>query len=1339
VLTPEIVQQAYGTQPPPYLVTEGAVNWGAEYPEEFRASVPQRAGYVYYTGAAGSGYHAGFYATSERRQYDFQRQNESTCGLVRVQRDALGRDTTIDYDAYGLLPIRVTNAAKLTQEASYDERVLRPSRVVDANNNVTLYRYTPLGLVATVTRLGKEHEAAWADKPTQIFAYDLRAYEETGQPLSATTASRERYPWELPQETPFPPDELAQHPERFVQTREYSDGLGRLLQTRLEADATGFGDGRFGDSGLPKDQAAGAADAVGTDHGDLTSPRVVVSGWQVYDHKGRVVERFEPFFANGWTYTAAAPEDRRSRVTMTYDALGRLVETRNPDGSSQRTVYGVPGTIEAPRLDDPATFEPTPWISYAYDANDNAGRTHPSESSEYETHWDTPSSARVDALGRVVEAVARSEADGYATESTYDIRGNLLTLTDPLGRTAFSCVYDLLDRPLRLTQLDSGTEVSLLDAGGNTIEARDAKDALVLARFDELNRPTRRWARDRAGESVTLRERVVYGDTTDAAEAPADAKAANLRGRIYRAYDEAGLLESRAYDHDGNLLEKARQMIRDEKIVAAQGTGGAANWKHTAYRVDWTPGGTASFASHAASLLDPTAYVTSSTFDALGRATSVRHPAAPGGARRLTTLVYSRGGAVKGVKLDGEVYVERIAYNARGQRILVAYGNGVMTRYAYDDETFRLARLRTERYTTVGTIGYRGSGEALQDFAFEYDLIGNVRKLHDRTPGCGIGPSPDELDRAFVYDPLYRLKSATGREAGAVPSPPWSALPRGTDPNAVRAYAETYDYDPVGNLLSLMHTNAPTRHMSLGAGNRLATLSVGAAPTSTTYAYGYDASGNMLHEQTRLLEWDHADRLQSFRVQPDAGPPSIYVQFFYDPGGQRVKKLVRTGGNDLTGRIETTTYVDGFEVERVVTRAGTTAPVTQETSSVNVMDGVQRIAHVRLAPALQGDQTPAVKYHLGDHLGSSNLVLDETAAWINREEYTPYGDTSYGGIAHKRYRFSGKERDAESGLLYYGARYYSSWAARWISCDPAGQKDGLNLYAYARLNPVVYVDPTGTQSENSFEDLATFVRNQAGFVARKDKPPAFDPRDASRAGTAAHAEATEVLNEMKEKETKFKGAERMYSEVRIVNGVVEEKGGKPKGPKGAHNLDLVQVPKGTTLEKGQKVAGGTFETIGDIKYGGGKIDPKYAVYGAPLKTIDGVTQPTAAVSTTPGPAAAADTKVNRVAAAADAASNAPVPGSFEKFVKGAGEVLVKKGGKVVPFVGAGVGGALAAKEAYEGNYAAAFVEAAGASEIPVVAQVADIASLTADVAWVAKEAFDPEQKLEQWWYNTFLR
>ena len=128
-----------------------------------------------------------------------------------------------------------------------------------------------------------------------------------------------------------------------------SDGFGRLLQTRAQAEDTLFGDPIFGGGVLPADQSAPPGDASAAAPAAALGPNVVVSGWQVYDNKGRVVEKYEPFFSDRLGLCRA--DRRRSsgrRSTMFYDPRGQAVRTLNPDGSEQRVVYGVPGTIAAP-------------------------------------------------------------------------------------------------------------------------------------------------------------------------------------------------------------------------------------------------------------------------------------------------------------------------------------------------------------------------------------------------------------------------------------------------------------------------------------------------------------------------------------------------------------------------------------------------------------------------------------------------------------------------------------------------------------------------------------------------------------------------------------------------------------------------------------------------------------------------------------------------------------------------------------------------------------------------------------------------------------------------------
>jgi len=673
--------------------------------------------------------------------------------------------------------------------------------------------------------------------------------------------------------------------------------------------------------------------------------------------------------------------------------------------------------------------------------------------------------------------------------------------------------------------LDAGVIRTVLDAAGSTVEQRDSKGALILRAYDNLNRPIRLWAKDKGGDFSTLRETLVYGDSNDSGSMRDQAAAKNRLGNLFKHYDEAGLLTFEEYDFKGNLLEKVRQVFKDEYVLHGFEGAESRNWGIQPFRVDWQPSEGVLLDDYADSLLDPLSYRISFAYDALNRIKTMYYPENVSGDRKEVSLHHNRAGTLERIELDGEVYIEHISYNAKGQRILIAYGNGIMTRHAYDLETFRPIRLRTESYTTPDPLTYHPTGAPLQDFAYEYDLSGNITALHDRTPHCGIPSShPNKLDRSFSYDPLYRLLEATGRECDAVPPrPPWDDSFRCEDITRTRAYRETYEYDGVGNMTCLRHnggSNGFTRTFTtVPNGNRLAEVTIG----GTIYYYTYDSNGNLTGETAlRHFGWDHSDRMQIYRTQASGSEPSVYAHYFYDSQGNRVKKLIRKQG----GRIEATVYIDGiFEYHCVIHGIK-----KDENNILHLMDDKKRIATVRVGPPLDGDVTPAVKYQFGDHLGSSNVVVNECGSWIKKEEYTPYGGTSFGSFARKRYRFSGKEKDEESALYYFGARYYVPWLGKWASCDPAGMVDGLNSYTYAQNGPLRFVDLSGTQAQESAESSPADIMFQhsrscvpdvtnVDYAAKGNAKGSLEPQANYDVGATKTDNITRVTESLKTTET----------------------------------------------------------------------------------------------------------------------------------------------------------------------------------------------------------------------------
>ena len=426
-----------------------------------------------------------------------------------------------------------------------------------------------------------------------------------------------------------------------------------------------------------------------------------------------------------------------------------------------------------------------------------------------------------------------------------------------------------------------------------------------------------------------------------------------------------------------------------------------------------------------------------------------------------------------------------------------------------------------------------GKSCGLQNLHYTYDPAGNITHIQDDAQQTiyfrnqRVEPSND-----YTYDALYRLIQATGREhlgqAGA-PIPHsyndagrvgvLSANPAGrfapNDVSAMGTYAERYLYDAVGNFLQMRHERsdaaAPgwTRRYAyaeaslvepLKQSNRLSSTTVGNAPSEV---YGHDAHGNMLRmPQLQDMLWDFKDQLRLTRRQrvndDDAdgiereGEGTYYV---YDASGQRVRKVTELSPDRVK---DERIYLGGFEIFRkhggaIGSVDASTAVLERET--LHVMDNKQRIALVetRSLDRVGNDRAPPqlIRYQLGNHLGSASLELDEQQQIISYEEYAPYGSSVYQAVRSqtetaKRYRYTGKERDVESGLCYHGARYYSVLLARWMSCDPIGILDGLSVYSYAANSPVRYFDSSGRQKESKNDDLIDLVKSL--FVLSSDDP-----------------------------------------------------------------------------------------------------------------------------------------------------------------------------------------------------------------------------------------------------------
>jgi RHS repeat-associated protein len=318
------------------------------------------------------------------------------------------------------------------------------------------------------------------------------------------------------------------------------------------------------------------------------------------------------------------------------------------------------------------------------------------------------------------------------------------------------------------------------------------------------------------------------------------------------------------------------------------------------------------------------------------------------------------------------------------------------------------------------------------------------------------------LTQSYVYDGVNRLQTAS--EDG---TPSWQQT-YDCDRYGNRAMRNTSYLPAVNNGLTPLSVNSTDYSAFNQATNRLSVVS--------NPQVVYDGAGNLTRDQiARLLAYDGENRQVNFN--------NGAVQYFYDGDGRRVKK------NDGSG---TTVYVNDAGGKLI-------AEYTSGTPSGSGTSYVTR-----------------------DVLGSTRVVTRGDGNVRARYDYLPYGEeieaskggrtevAGYGGADTTRQKFTTKERDTESGLDYFEARYYSSAQGRFTSVDPgnanATRKDpqSWNGYAYSRNNPLKYIDPDGFKyrlidmNGNEFDDYSDedFDRNfrnnknvklQDGLIYSKDE------------------------------------------------------------------------------------------------------------------------------------------------------------------------------------------------------------------------------------------------------------
>ncbi|KII35402.1 RHS repeat-associated core domain-containing protein [Pseudomonas fluorescens] len=432
---------------------------------------------------------------------------------------------------------------------------------------------------------------------------------------------------------------------------------------------------------------------------------------------------------------------------------------------------------------------------------------------------------------------------------------------------------------------------------------------------------------------------------------------------------------------------------------------------------------------------------------------------------------YGLAGQLKHVDLlisstpDWQPVLRDAQYNANDQIIEQLAGNRVLSEWAYDPAD---GRLHTQSSRKDG-------GAVLQNLEYFYDPVGNITRIEDHAfqPRYFANQLIDG-HRNFTYDSLYRLTSATGYDDAPPSDIPGLPLP--SDPNNRLNYTQTYKYDSGSNLIELCHVRAgnnSTRHMRIDPNSNRGVRWTPGEP-EPVFDELFDPHGNQRSVQPgQPLQWNVRDELEKVTLISRENARSDAEHYRYSQG-VRVFKRHETFAADAE-HFHQVRYLPGLEIR--------TRDNGEELHVITL--GNARCLHwAKNKPdEIDVDQ---LRYSLEDHLGSCVMELDQQGDLTSQEGYYPFGETAWMAARHEvevRYRFirySGKEMDV-SGLYYYGSRYYAPWLQRWVSADPAGDVDGLNLYGFVGNNPMSYIDTGGTTRTPS--QLKDVIAEESKFLA----------------------------------------------------------------------------------------------------------------------------------------------------------------------------------------------------------------------------------------------------------------
>ena len=493
-------------------------------------------------------------------------------------------------------------------------------------------------------------------------------------------------------------------------------------------------------------------------------------------------------------------------------------------------------------------------------------------------------------------------------------------------------------------------------------------------------------------------------------------------------------------------------------------------------------------------------FIMNTEYDTWGRTLSITYPD-----KELVSYAYDFGGNLKSVSSTKnsihKSLVDSIRYDKFGDRVAVYFGNGTSQTYTYNPLSRRLGNLQ----------GRTSTNALMQNITYDYDGVGNVTEVDNVATAIGTLGGPYTC--TYTYDALNRLATTECQQGN-------------------RGYTEQRTYHNDGRIATY-NLNGTRRGYSYNATQPHTLKNIYTLPnrpSDVLFSFSWDTKGNMTAQNSqggsrRNLVWDERNRLLGVVDNATNGSAAHYV---YDAQGERTFKLTgysnSTGNKNIKDTRETYVSLDNPTLYAspylTATAAGYTKHYftgTERLASAIGNGGLADIStHVVGSDVLvrKHRERDTVLYHVmepyplrisccglatlynmtqpdvtaepiyffhPDHLGSASWITDLNGQPVQHLQYKPFGgdyidqqapNTDYS----ERFRFTGKERDTETGYDYFGARYYSSSLGIWLSVDPMSDKyPSLSPYVYCADNPMRLVDAKGESIQVVENDDGTYT------------------------------------------------------------------------------------------------------------------------------------------------------------------------------------------------------------------------------------------------------------------------